>query len=154
MAKAAECGDWVRCRVDYSAQGVCVAYSAYRPRRVRSFRLVFCDAVEYRYKFADRRSLDRLLAQKGDCDEVIIIKNGFVSDCSIGNLIFGKNNQWFTPDTPLLCGTQRQFLLEAGKVQAVRMGVLDIARYDKIALINALNPFDPDTAVDISAVRD
>lgn len=48
----------------------------------------------------------------------MIIRQGKVTDCSIGNLIFRQNNQWITPDKPLLEGTQRAKLLEQKKIIA------------------------------------
>jgi len=48
-------------------------------------------------------------------DEVVFIKNGMVTDCSIGNLLFFDGHEWITPYIPLLKGTQRAFLLDKKK---------------------------------------
>jgi 4-amino-4-deoxychorismate lyase len=45
------------------------------------------------------------------CDDIIIVRNGFVTDASYANLIFRKGDEWFTPATFLLAGTMRAFLL-------------------------------------------
>ncbi len=69
----------------------------------------------------------------------MIIKNGKVTDCSIGNLIFRLGNQWLTPDTPLLAGTQREKLLQEGKIRETTIYAKDIEKFDEIRLINAMN---------------
>ena len=83
--------------------------------------------------------LNELLAQKGDCDEILIIKNGYVTDCSIGNLIFRQGTQWFTPDTPLLEGTQRAKLLTQGRIKVRSILATDLHLFEEVRLINALN---------------
>lgn len=70
-----------------------------------------------------------------------------VTDCSIGNLLFLKDNHWYTPDTPLLQGTQRAYLLEAQKVHLANIDKNDIWQYEKVMMINALNAFDENRAI-------
>ncbi|MDO4250610.1 MAG: aminotransferase class IV family protein [Moraxella sp.] len=142
----------VRCRVEYDGSEAVVTYAAYHPKPIQRFKLVYDDAIDYTYKYANRESLNALLAQKDECDEVIIIKNGFVSDCSIGNLLFFKDGRWYTPDTPLLQGVTRQRLLETGQITAISMPVGELTGYQKVMMINALNPFDISRALDIACV--
>ena len=77
--------------------------------------------------------------QRGSYDEIIIIKNGKVTDCSIGNLIFRQGKKWYTPDSPLLLGTQREKLLREGKIQETTIFQEDIINFDEIKIINAMN---------------
>ena len=72
-------------------------------------------------------------------DEIIIIKDSFVTDCSIGNLAFRKGTQWFTPNTPLLKGTQREYLLQSGQLQEIEIRLEQLEKFDEIRVINALN---------------
>ena len=51
---------------------------------------------------------------------------------------FGMVQNWFTPDTPLLKGTQRARLIELGELTPKRIAVEDINSYEKISLINAM----------------
>ena len=90
-------------------------------------------------KYTDRSLINTLFAQRGACDEIIIIKNGKVTDCSIGNLIFRQGKKWYTPDTPLLLGTQREKLLQEGKIQECTIFQEDIVNFDEIKIINAMN---------------
>lgn len=129
----------VRCRIDYNAENIQVQYFEYQRKIYRTFQPVICDDIDYGLKYANRELINMLFAQRGNCDEIIIIKNGKVTDCSIGNLIFRKGEKWFTPDTPLLAGTQREKLLKEGKIQEMPIYQRDIEYFDEIRLINAMN---------------
>ena len=128
-----------RCRIDYNNQDYQLQIHHYNRKHYKTFQTVICDDIDYHLKYSNRDQLNTLLAKKGNCDEIIIIKNGYVTDCSIGNLIFKKENQWFTPNTPLLHGTQRTKLLAENKIIETTIQVNDIATFDEIRLINALN---------------
>ncbi|WP_101775691.1 aminotransferase class IV family protein [Pasteurella oralis] len=130
----------IRCRIDYNATELQVQYFAYQRKTYRTFQPVICDEIDYGLKYADRTYLNQLLQQKGDCDEIMIIKQGKVTDCTIGNLIFRQGEVWVTPDTPLFAGTQRAKLLAANKIQQRTILLEDIATFDEVRLINALNP--------------
>lgn len=129
----------VRCRVDYNAESTQIQYVEYTRKIYRTFQPIVCDEIDYSLKYANRDLLNSLLAQRGKCDEIIIIKNGKVTDCSIGNLIFRQGDQWLTSDTPLLAGTQREKLLQQGKIRETTIYAQDIEKYDEIRLINAMN---------------
>ena len=131
-----------RCRVDYNACEVQVQFFPYQRRQIRTFQPVICDHIDYSLKFSDRTLLNQLLAQRGDCDEIMLIKQGKVTDCSIGNLIFRQGEQWFTPDSPLLAGTQRECLLAAGRIKERTIFAEDVPLFDEIRLINAMNGLD------------
>ena len=129
----------IRCRIDYNAEKIQCRYFPYQRKHYRTFKPVICDHIDYGLKYADRTLLNELLAQKGDCDEIMIIKNGYVTDCTIGNLIFRQGTQWFTPDTPLLEGTQRAALLAQGRLKVRSILATDLSLFEEIRLINALN---------------
>ncbi|MGV6988216.1 aminotransferase class IV family protein [Testudinibacter sp. P80/BLE/0925] len=130
----------VRCRIDYNATEQQVRFFAYQRREFRTFQPVMCDHIDYEFKFSDRTLLDQLYAQRGECDEIMIIKHGLITDCSIGNLVLLQNGMWYTPAQPLLHGTQRAKLLAEGKIQTRDIRLADLADYSRIRLINALNP--------------
>lgn len=129
----------VRCRIDYNAENTQIQYFEYQRKIYRTFQPIVCDDIDYSLKYANRDLLNSLLAQRGTCDEIMIIKNGKVTDCSIGNLIFRQGNQWLTPGTPLLAGTQRKKLLQEGKIREATIYAQDIEKFDEIRLINAMN---------------
>ena len=129
----------VRCRIDYNAKTTQIQYFEYYRKIYRTFQPVICDDIEYSLKYSDRSLINKLFDQRGTCDEIIIIKNGKVTDCSIGNLIFRQGEKWYTPDTPLLIGSQREKLLQDGKIQESTIFQEDIVNFDEIKIINAMN---------------
>ncbi|PVX31679.1 4-amino-4-deoxychorismate lyase [Pasteurella langaaensis DSM 22999] len=128
-----------RCRIAYNATDYQIQFFPYQPKLIQTFKPIVCDDIDYNFKISDRTLLNTLFAQRGDCDEIMIIKQGKVTDCSIGNLCFRRGERWFTPDSPLLAGTQRQALLEKGIIQEVPIFADDIEDFDEIRLINAMN---------------
>lgn len=133
------CHGLVRCRFDYNRDDCLIRFFPYQRTSYRTFKPIVCDEIDYALKYNDRTVLTKLFDRRDNCDEVIIIKQGKVTDCTIGNLVFRKGSQWLTPDTPLLNGTQRQRLLAIGKIREHRIRMEDIASYDEIRLINAMN---------------
>lgn len=130
---------FVRCRIDYNAHQTQISYLEYTPKTHRVFKPIVCNEIDYSSKYADRELINTLFAQKGEADEIIIIKDSFVTDCSIGNLAFRKGTQWFTPNTPLLKGTQREYLLQSGQLQEIEIRQEQLEQFDEIRVINALN---------------
>ena len=59
---------------------------------------------------------------------------------SYTNIALYDGEQWFTPPTPLLCGTMRQRLLDCGLLQKREIMVSDIPNYQYISLFNAMIP--------------
>ncbi|WP_082041901.1 aminotransferase class IV family protein [Mannheimia massilioguelmaensis] len=130
----------IRCRINYNYDSYQIQCFPYMRKHYHHFQPIIGDNIDYPLKYTDRHIFDNLLKQKNNCDEIIIIKNGFVTDCSIGNLIFKKDEQWFTPDTPLLIGTQRTKLLSEKKIKERRIRLEDIGDFEEIRIINAMNP--------------
>ncbi|WP_150539128.1 aminotransferase class IV family protein [Actinobacillus vicugnae] len=140
----------VRCRIDYNASEFQLQFFHYTPRTINRFKCVYTENLDYRFKYSDRKRLDSL--KNLQSDEVIIINNGKVSDCTIGNLLFAKQWQWFSSQDYLLKGTQLTKLIEIGLVQLVEITPQDLASYDQIMMVNALNPFDLQRALPISVI--
>lgn len=105
---------------------------------------------DYHLKFSDRKRFDLLPILQNE--EVIILNNGYVSDCSIGNLLFLKQGIWYSPQHYLLKGTQLSKLLDEGKVVLAKIAKQDLHQYEKIMLINALNPFEEPRALPCSQI--
>ncbi len=84
---------------------------------------------------------------------MIIINNGFVSDCSIGNLLFLKQKIWYSPQHYLLKGTQLTRLIEEKKVYLAEIRAENLFDYEQIMVINALNPFNSVRAVPMTSAH-
>ena len=114
----------------------------YTIRKIQTFKLVHNNDIDYSKKYADRSVLDTLVQQKGDCDEILIIQNGLVTDTSFSNIIFKRGNCWLTPKTPLLQGTCRARLLEKGVIEPQEIAISDLKQCSHFMLINAMLDFE------------
>jgi 4-amino-4-deoxychorismate lyase len=131
----------IRCRVVYDENGAEVGYHPYVPRLFNTLQAVTADTLEYPLKYADRAELDVLFARRRSSQDILIIKNGLVTDTTIANVAFYDGEQWFTPAEPLLRGTTRQRLLDEGKLREREIAYADLKRYEKIAVMNAMLGF-------------
>lgn len=129
-------------RVIYGPTVEKIEIEPYIFRAIRSLKVVHHESVDYHLKYTDRQVLQELFAQRSNCDDIMIIKDGFVSDSFAANILFFDGKKWFTPTTPLLKGTQRQFLLDEGIIFEKEIREEDILNYQKIGLVNALNDFE------------
>lgn len=109
----------------------------YTPRPIQSLKIVQ-GQLDYTYKTTDRKAIHQLYAQREQCDDILIIKNGLVTDSSYCNIAFFDGAIWWTPATPLLKGVQRQFLLDQGIISARNIALTDITSFQKIKLFNAI----------------
>ncbi len=128
-----------RCRVTYSKKIEKIEFIPHQYREIKSLKLIEDNEIDYRFKFDNRERLNRLFEQRGACDDIIIVKNGLITDSSYANIIFFDGIRWWTSDSPLLPGTQRAKLLSENKISVCRITHEDIAKYKKAGLINALN---------------
>jgi 4-amino-4-deoxychorismate lyase len=133
----------VRWRVDYGVGEITSFFAPYHKRSIASLQVVYDDAVDYSLKYVDRSALENLLAQKGNCDEILIVKNGLITDTSFSNILMYNGVDYYTPKTPLLAGTKRALLLSQGKIFEKDIAAEQLFDYQYIILINAmLSPAD------------
>ena len=131
-----------KCRVAYSKEVKSIDFELYVPHVVKSLRLVEDNTILYNYKYTNRGSLNKLLTKRERFDEIIIVKNGFITDTSYSNIIFFDGTKWFTSSTPLLHGTMRSFLLENNMISEMVIKVAHLKQFQKARLINAMIPFE------------
>lgn len=129
----------IKCRIEYDTQITKIEYKPYLIRPVKSLRLVTDNDIGYRYKFTDRGRLESLFEKRGDCDDILIIKNGLVTDTFYANIVFKcADNTWVTPVSCLLRGTRRSLLLQQNAIKEINIPVSDIKKYNEVRLINAM----------------
>lgn len=130
-----------KARVVYGANGlVTVEFAPYRMHNIQSLQLVSCDDIDYTYKSADRTRLNELKQLRGDADEIIIVKNGLLTDTSYSNIALWNGRKWFTPKHPLLKGTMRQSLIDEGLLTEKDIPAEELKSYLKVSMINAMMP--------------
>jgi len=130
-------------RIRYNASGTSWELAEYRSRLPETLRLVWDDTVEYALKYSDRQALDRLAAQRDGADDVLIIREGLVTDSSYCNILFWDGREVTTPKRPLLEGTCRARLLAEKRIAEADIPADGLDRYLAFQLVNALNDFDP-----------
>ncbi|WP_250252667.1 aminotransferase class IV [Chryseobacterium sp. Marseille-Q3244] len=108
---------------------------------IQDFQLVENNSFDYSFKFEDRKELDKM-KMKSKAEEIIIVKNNHITDTSFSNLLFLKGKDWFTPNSYLLNGVQRQHLLKNKKIKEAEITLQNIKQFSHFQLINALNDFD------------
>ena len=131
-----------KCRVVYDHIDTAIDFAAYEPRKIRRIKIVADDTISYACKFEDRQPIDRLFQQRGDCDDVLIVKDGRLTDCSFANIVFRKGREWFTPSSPLLAGTIRQKLIDENKIVCREIRPEDIRSFETFKIINAMLEFN------------
>ena len=141
-----------RCRIIYSKSIEKIEFLPYSFRQIKTLRLVESNGIDYSYKFANRSELENLFSQKGDCDDVIIVKNGLITDSFAANLVFYDGQKWWTPDSPLLKGTKREKLLAEKTISACKIEVGDLQKYSLAGLINAMIDFNTMPVVSIENI--
>jgi len=129
-----------RCRILYAKVLISIEYIPYIEKKIDSLRIV-SSTLSYDFKYANRDSLNHLLAMHNDTDEIIIEKDGYLTDTTISNIAFFDGNQWVTPTFPLLKGTMRQKLIDKGFLHTKNIKKTDLNNYTQVALINAMIGF-------------
>lgn len=130
-----------KCRLVYDKQLRQVEYLPYALPAIRSLRLVDTCVEPSCYKHADRTEYNRAFALREECDDVLLIRNGLLTDTSYCNIALGEGTTWFTPMTPMLYGTRRGELLCQKVIVERDIFVQEIVCYPKIRLFNAMIGF-------------
>lgn len=131
-----------KCRVIYRQAIEHIEFIPYHPRSLRRLRCVNGDYLDYAHKYEDRRPLQSLFDQRGDADDVLIIRHGRVTDTSYANILFSDGHRWVTPARPLLRGTQRQYLLDRELIREEDIREQSLARFQHFQLVNAFREFN------------
>ena len=142
-----------RCRVIYENDIEEVNFIPYTEKLIKKLKLVDIGDWSYQYKYADRSFMSSLLNDNPEVDEVIMTKNGFITDCTIANLAFYDGKNWFTPSTPLLKGTKRSQLLDRGLITEREISIADIYQYEGVCLINCFRNLELENLININANR-
>ena len=132
--------DKERCKVLYSDTIKEVQFFTLTPRKVHSLKVLQSD-ITYNFKNVDREEIDKLFSKKENCDDILIIKDGFVTDTSIANIALYDGERWVTPQKPLLRGTLREKLLEKERLVTKDIKIEDLKHFSHLALMNAMIGF-------------
>ena len=129
-----------RCRILYAEKIHSIEYIPYTPKEIHKLKIITSDLV-YDHKYANRDALNKLLQAQPDVDDILIEKEGYLTDTTIANIAFYDGEQWLTPEKPLLKGTMRAKLLDEGFLHTRNIKKEEITDYTHVALMNAMIGF-------------
>ena len=141
------------CRIEYNEHIREIEFLPYTPRKVRTLRMVEAGDLDYSYKWVDRTGIEELLQQRVECDDILMIKDGRITDASSANIIVrGSDKRWYTPSEPLLAGTRRQWLIDSGMIIEKEITPASLKRFRELRLINAMMGIDDTESIAIRAI--
>lgn len=130
-----------KCRIEYTDRPELIEFVPYQRRQISRLKLVDVFAQPTHFKSSDRKHFNDAFALRGECDEVLMVRNGLITDTSYANLAFWNGKDWFTPAQPALYGTQRAFLLDKGEIMAQDISVSDLPNFSRLRIFNAMIEF-------------
>ena len=95
---------------------------------INHFALVDIKGQSYDYKYENRDWINEALAQSGK-DEIMMHDDGLIKDCSYTNIVFFDGVNWYTPESPLLEGTQRVKLIQQGIIIPKALHINDLPNF-------------------------
>jgi 4-amino-4-deoxychorismate lyase len=131
-----------KCRIVYDDRSWETEIIPYEVKPVNSLRIIEHDRISYEFKYHDRKAINRLFELRKNCDDVLIVKRGMVTDSSFANIAFRRGKKWYTPWSPLLKGTMRSKLLERNIIEEEEIRLKDIYNFEAFRLFNALLEFE------------
>lgn len=134
-----------RLSYSYDREGVqelrCLAYVPRRLQRLILWELP--EGFDYSYKYADRSFFDAVQAELQQGELPLFVRpDGSLSDTSYTNIVLWTAAGYRTPECPLLEGTERRRLLEAGQISTAPLSVADLSACRGVYLINAMMPLE------------
>jgi 4-amino-4-deoxychorismate lyase len=142
-----------KCRVTWNpSEGFRYTITPYQQRSIHSLKLIIVDDIDYTYKTDQRQMLDHAYSLRDTCDDILIVKNNCLTDAWSSNILLFNGEQWLTPNTPLLKGVQRSFLLKSGKIREARITTDNLVNFQKVKLVNAMIDFERASEIPIEQV--
>ena len=142
-----------KCRVVYDNKSTRVEFIQYITHPVKKIKIIVDENICYQYKYIAREKINRLFEMRGDCDDILIIKGGMVTDTSYANVVFREpDGNWVTPSTFLLPGTRRASLLQGGLIRESRISYDDIGKYREVKIINAMLGMDDTEGIPVKNI--
>ena len=140
-------------RIVYSDKDISVQFIPYSQQKITSLQIINNDTIDYSYKYADRSELDRMKSLIEKEEEILIVKNGWLTDTTYTNIALFDGTQWVTPKFPLLEGTQRSYLLEKKIIHRQLISINELHQYSSIRLFNAMISWENAIELPISSIR-
>ncbi|MBN3859867.1 MAG: aminotransferase class IV [Neisseriaceae bacterium] len=144
--------DIVKYRLHYEKIITAIEFEIYHPKSIHNLKLVEDNQIDYHLKYADRHCLNDLKEKYTEYSDILITQNGYLTDSSYANIVLHDGYHYFTPNTYLLNGVQRQHLLASGFIKERDIHQDTLQHYHTLFLINAMLDWDNKIPVPISSI--
>ncbi len=130
-----------KCRIVFDDSIKQFEFVEYHIRPIKTLKIVETNTKSYPYKIEDRTAINDAFALRASCDDVLLVREGFLTDTSYANIALFDGSNWFTPEFPLVYGVNRAQLLSEGKIHEKQIKLNDLQNYTRIRLFNAMIEF-------------
>ncbi len=136
-------GGKIKCSIRYDHAVKEVVLIPYTSKKIQQLRLVeLPSGYDYRFKYADRKVIEHLFSERGDADDILMTRKGWITDTAIANIALRKNERWYTPSLPLLAGTTWKRLIAQGILIPRPIHKTDLPQLDGFKIFNAMNEWE------------
>lgn len=140
-------------RVLYGGSVEKIEFQPYTLRPVEALQMVPIQALDYIHKYADRSTLQSLFQNRTYGDDVLLIRNGLLTDTSYANVALYNGNKWVTPAHPLLPGTARARYLRAGLLHPADISYKALGQFVHLKLINSMMAWEEAPCIEITQIK-
>lgn len=142
-----------KCRIEYDDHIRKIDFRPYEIKRIRTLKLVEAGDLDYTYKFKNRSIINKLREQNNGCDDILMVKDGMVTDTSYANIIVRGNDLiWYTPASYILRGTKREYLLNHGLIREKIITPASLKRFRELRLINSMMDIDDTDSIPVRTI--
>ncbi len=125
----------------------------YSSRKIESLKLIEINSYSYDFKFTDRSGIDMAFSLRGSCDDILMTKNGLLTDTSYCNILLFDGKEWVTPEKPLFRGVYRHYLIDQQIIKKKQIHKEELSEFKSFQLINALNPFIRNREFSVNSIK-
>ena len=136
----------------YNESAYSIEVLPYVPKEIKSLQLIEIGEYCYPYKWTDRSFINAAYAKRGNCDDILMTREGLLTDTSYANIVLFDGSKWVTPAIPLFEGVLRSYLLDHNIIQPVNIAITDLSHYQGFQLINAMNPFNKNRLMGVKGI--
>jgi 4-amino-4-deoxychorismate lyase len=131
----------VKCRILYKEEIEEIQYLKYERKEINRIKVVEAN-FNYDFKWENRSAINELVESQPLYDDILMVKDGYITDTSYANIVLKKDNEFYTPKIPMLNGTKRQHLIDEDILIPRNIKPSDLKKFSHFTLINAFNDLD------------
>ncbi|MFV0346551.1 MAG: aminotransferase class IV [Bacteroidales bacterium] len=143
----------MRCRIVYSDKVEDVEVTKPIEYDIQELVVVHANGINYDFKSANRRVFDKLSEGLEPNQSPLVVKDGFITDTPISNVVIKIGDELITPKAPLLKGVQRQFLIDNHIITEAPVPISIMEFVDEIMLVNCMMPLEKSIRLPKTAIK-